>query len=248
MLQIRIILGSLFLFGIMTASFADGVPSAGYVYTPSSGSTTVKTSYGQCLHTAYWSPADGTEECGEAPEKPEEKKYVTKVTSFMESDTQLFSFNSPSLSTAGQAKLDGFLTNLAKTSAAIHTVTIRGYTDMIGGADYNLRLSQERADAIKSYFVEHGGLNADTIVAEGMGMKNASASPDCFKKYGKDDLPEINRLTAREKTQSREERKKMDEDLRRFEEQHKELVACASPDRRVEITIEETKQEEVLEK
>lgn len=39
----------------------------------------------------------------------------------------------------------------------------------------------------------------------------------------------------------------MDEELRKFEERHQELVACASPDRRVEITVEETKQEEVLE-
>lgn len=247
MLKIRNLMVSVFFLGVMTSATADGSPPVGYVYSPASGSSTVKTSYGQCLHTAYWSPTDGIEECGEAPEKPAEKKYVTKVTSFMESDTQLFSFNSPSLSIAGQAKLDGFLATLAKTSAAIHTITIRGYTDMIGGVDYNQRLSQERADAIKSYFIERGGLNPDTIVAEGMGMKNASASPDCLKKYGKDDLAEINRLTAKEKTQSREERKKMDEELRKFEERHQELVACASPDRRVEITVEETKQEEVLE-
>lgn len=235
----------LLLLGGIAASNADNMPPAGYVYSPASGSTVVKTSYRQCLHTAYWVAANGIEECGEAPEKPEEKKYVTKMTSFMESDTQLFSFNSPELSVAGQAKLGAFLENLAKSSAAIHSITIRGYTDMIGGVDYNQRLSQERADAIKTYFVEHGGLNPDTIVAEGMGMKNASASPECFKKYGKDDIDKINLITAREKTQPKEERKKMDEELRKFEQKHAELVACAAPDRRVEISVEQTKQEEV---
>lgn len=226
-----------------SVSFANE-EAAGYVYTPASGFTNVKTSYGQCLHTAYWIPADGIEACGEAPEGDEEaKKMVTKVVAFTESDTQLFTFNSPILSDTGHQKLDEFLKQLA-SGAAIHSITIRGYTDLIGGADYNKRLSQERADAIKNYFVDHG-LNPDTIVAEGMGMQDAKASPECFKKYGKDDMAKIERITAREKTQSKEERKQMDAELKKFEEQHAELVACAAPDRRVEITVEQSKQEEV---
>ena len=31
------------------------------------------------------------------------------------------------------------------------TVVIEGYTDNIGGDDYNLGLSQRRADSVKSY-------------------------------------------------------------------------------------------------
>jgi len=242
MSKFKLFLASLSLIMVFGKSFADE-PAAGYVYTPASGFTNVKTSYGQCLHTAYWSPANGVEACGEAPEEQETKKFVTKVVSFTESDTQLFTFNSPILSDTGHQKLDEFLKQLS-SGAAIHSITIRGYTDLIGGADYNKRLSQERADAIKNYFVDHG-LNPDTIAAEGMGMQDAKASPECFKKYGKDDLIKIERITAREKTQSATERKQMDVELKKFEQEHAELVACAAPDRRVEITVEQTKQEEV---
>jgi len=39
-------------------------------------------------------------------------------------------------------------------------VVIEGHTDNIGKAEYNKKLSQERADAIKKYMVEKGGIDA----------------------------------------------------------------------------------------
>ncbi len=46
---------------------------------------------------------------------------------------------------------------------------IEGHTDLIGGEESNLRLSQMRADAVKSYLVKSTGLNADRIITRGFG-------------------------------------------------------------------------------
>ena len=47
-------------------------------------------------------------------------------------------------------------------------VTIKGYTDTQGNEDYNLSLSQRRADTVKRLFVE-SGVSESQITAVGMG-------------------------------------------------------------------------------
>lgn len=48
------------------------------------------------------------------------------------------------------------------------TLEIQGHTDDKGTEDYNLKLSQNRADAVKNYLVSKGVV-ADTITAKGFG-------------------------------------------------------------------------------
>ncbi len=48
------------------------------------------------------------------------------------------------------------------------TIEIRGHTDDKGSDDYNLKLSQERAEAVKNWLVEHG-VSAERLVAKGYG-------------------------------------------------------------------------------
>jgi outer membrane protein OmpA-like peptidoglycan-associated protein len=48
------------------------------------------------------------------------------------------------------------------------TLEIQGHTDDKGTEDYNLKLSQNRADAVKKYLVSKGVV-ADTITAKGFG-------------------------------------------------------------------------------
>lgn len=50
-------------------------------------------------------------------------------------------------------------------------VEIIGYTDNIGSTTMNLRLSQERANAVKNYFVKRG-VNESRLTAKGMGENN----------------------------------------------------------------------------
>ncbi|MEN6375642.1 MAG: OmpA family protein [Smithella sp.] len=55
-------------------------------------------------------------------------------------------------------------------------VTIEGHTDSIGKAAYNKKLSQKRADAVKKYMVEKGGISADRLTAVGYGEDKPIAS------------------------------------------------------------------------
>lgn len=46
---------------------------------------------------------------------------------------------------------------------------IEGHADPRGGADYNLRLSEERAESVVAYLVDHFGLQADRLRPVGKG-------------------------------------------------------------------------------
>jgi outer membrane protein OmpA-like peptidoglycan-associated protein len=48
---------------------------------------------------------------------------------------------------------------------------INGHTDGRGSAEYNQRLSQRRAEAVKRYLVEHFKLAPDTLIATGFGKE-----------------------------------------------------------------------------
>jgi outer membrane protein OmpA-like peptidoglycan-associated protein len=57
------------------------------------------------------------------------------------------------------------------------TVVIEGYTDNIGGDDYNLGLSQRRADSVKSYLTGQG-IGSMRLTSTGKGLSNPIAGND----------------------------------------------------------------------
>jgi outer membrane protein OmpA-like peptidoglycan-associated protein len=63
-----------------------------------------------------------------------------------------------------------YLDNLADTlkKAKNWTIEIQGHTDDKGSSDYNMKLSQNRADAVKNYLITKGVM-LDTITAKGFG-------------------------------------------------------------------------------
>lgn len=48
---------------------------------------------------------------------------------------------------------------------------IQGHTDNVGSFATNMKVSQERADAVKDYLVKKEGLDASRISSEGFGSK-----------------------------------------------------------------------------
>jgi OOP family OmpA-OmpF porin len=54
-------------------------------------------------------------------------------------------------------------------------VEIQGHTDSTGSPPYNLKLSQKRADSVRSYLLD-SGVSADQLVTKGYGQTQPVAS------------------------------------------------------------------------
>jgi outer membrane protein OmpA-like peptidoglycan-associated protein len=54
---------------------------------------------------------------------------------------------------------------------------VNGYCDAIGGEEYNLKLSERRADAVEDY-LEKGGIPASRLIPHGYGKTNFVATND----------------------------------------------------------------------
>jgi len=85
-----------------------------------------------------------------------------------------FAFGSAELTQPARAQLDSIAEGLKllKTDAA---VTIEGHTDSIGPADYNLALSDRRAQAVKHYLVAQHGIAAQRLTTIGKGKNEPLA-------------------------------------------------------------------------
>lgn len=73
--------------------------------------------------------------------------------------------------------LDEIVTVMADPDAAQWKLEIKGHTDNVGDDEYNQKLSQMRADAVKKYLVSKGLLET-RITAQGFGEKMPIASND----------------------------------------------------------------------
>src|ERR1700757_3444359 len=77
-----------------------------------------------------------------------------------------FAFNKYNIRPEDAAVLDEAAATLKQNPNV--RVDVNGYTDSIGGADYNLRLSERRAGAVVDY-LEKDGVSADRLTPHGYG-------------------------------------------------------------------------------
>lgn len=87
----------------------------------------------------------------------------------------LFNVNSSSLRPAARERL-AKVAGILIAYPDIH-VEVDGYTDNTGGLDYNQQLSQQRAEAVRSYLVQQG-VPQSSIEAKGFGPNDPIASND----------------------------------------------------------------------
>lgn len=104
----------------------------------------------------------------------------------------LWDFNSAVLNNAAKREIDRELIALMKDKPAI-SIELSSHTDSRGNDDYNMALSQRRADAVKSYIVSQG-VKGDRIISKGYGesrLKNhCSNGVECSE-----ELHQVNRRT-----------------------------------------------------
>ena len=210
------------LLGLSMSAFAQtpGIDKTGTVaYAIDQNGNVVKSGYGLCWRTGYWTPAMAIEACdpdlvkkAEAPMKTRAvqvpppapaaapKPAAQKVT--LAADA-LFDFNKATLRPEGQAKLDKLAGDIK--GIKLEVIIAVGHADRFGTDAYNQKLSEKRAEAVKAYLVSKG-IEPNRVYTEGKGKKQPITKADQCKGP-----------------------------------KSKKVVDCLQPDRRVEIEVIGTK-------
>ena len=101
-------------------------------------------------------------------------------------DDQLFQYDSSDLQPSAIAQLQKLGTLIQRNPKA--TFTVEGYTDSFGPPDYNLDLSQRRAEGVKEYLVNVMRINPAQIETHGLraGEVYRAAEPERDRQPGGD--------------------------------------------------------------
>jgi OOP family OmpA-OmpF porin len=152
----------------------------------------VRTPFGLCVRTGYWTPADAVPGCDAPlcvePERLENGKCVapppppvaeaptaapaavpapvptSEKVSY--SADAFFDFDKAVLKPAGQASLDDLVSKLKDIN--LEVIIAVGHTDSVGTDAYNQKLSVRRAEAVKAY-LQGKGVESSRIYTEGKG-------------------------------------------------------------------------------
>ena len=209
----------------------------GYV-TSSAG--VVKSGFGLCWHTHYWTPDEAFAPCDAVPKaqalpaavtpKPQPQvaaepktapvppliaaKPAPAITRLALDSEVLFNFDSAELRPSGREKLEQIALKLH--GANIESLQAVGYADRIGSESYNDVLSRERAAAVADYLAQLG-LDRHRMRVAGRGESEPITGGQC-RGLGAEDGDNL------------------------------KLVACLQPDRRVELEVSGAKRIDRLNK
>jgi OOP family OmpA-OmpF porin len=144
-----------------------------------------------CWHTTDWTPAKAIYEC--EPDLVPKKMAATtpppapvsapapapvSVPSKMHfSADELFDFDKAVIKhSPSRDQLEEFAARVKILN--FNSISVIGYTDRIGSAEYNKRLSLRRANAVKNHLVSHG-VDASKIKVEGRGESDSITGDRC---------------------------------------------------------------------
>ncbi|MBY4716477.1 OmpA family protein [Burkholderia cepacia] len=127
-------------------------------------------------------PATLVFQCGAAPAAPVPAPAAAPAAVTVEhvnlSGDALFATDRSTLAPTARESLDSLLS--ARADHSYSQVSVTGFTDSVGSDDYNLALSQRRAESVAAYLKAHG-LKADSITVKGRGKADpvaTNATPD----------------------------------------------------------------------
>ena len=109
-----------------------------------------------------------------APEiKPDEAVKRAEQSQAPSIDLEIFfEYNSAQITPRAAAALTPLGRALSDARLAADAFLIAGHSDGKGGADYNLALSQKRAESVRQYLIANFGIDGAKLVATGMGSKH----------------------------------------------------------------------------
>jgi OmpA-OmpF porin, OOP family len=190
------------------ASATGGTPQATPGYVRSSDGRVVLSGSGQCVRAGSWVPANAAEPCERvaraelavppvAVAAPEPKldpapppvaaaapapavvepprPVIQKLT--LSTDV-LFDFGKAELKDSGKSRLDQLASEIK--DADVDEIVAVGHADRIASEDYNQKLSEARAQAVKDYLAQQGA-KSNVISAQGKGESQPVTGDDCKK-------------------------------------------------------------------
>lgn len=187
--------------GTALAQTTTTAPRALPGYVTSSSGQVVLSGFGQCVRSQYWVPANAAEPCDRvaraelAPPPPvaaapapapvpvvvaavePPRPVIQKLT--LSADV-LFDFGKADLKDSGKARLDQLASELK--GADVDEIIAVGHADRIASEDYNQKLSEARAQAVKDYLAQQGA-KSNVITAQGKG-ESQPVTGDACKKLG----------------------------------------------------------------
>ena len=191
--------------GAQSSTSASGPARAAPGYAQSSDGRVVLSGSGQCVRTGSWTPANAAEPCDRVPvasvppppvaaavpapeptpapaplalAQPEPPRPVIQKLTL--SADVLFDFGKSELKDSGKARLDQLASEIK--DANVDEIVAVGHADRIASEDYNQKLSEARAQAVKDYLAQHGA-KSNVITAQGKG-ESQPVTGDACKKLG----------------------------------------------------------------
>ena len=117
---------------------------------------------------------DRIDNCPDAPGPlenqgcPEEQRVVIEDTHIEILDKIYFNTDSAQLQRRSYAVLDN-VAEVLNAHPEIAIIRVEGHSDSTGRAEYNMRLSQRRAESVVRYLVEEGEVDDGRLIAQGFG-------------------------------------------------------------------------------
>jgi OOP family OmpA-OmpF porin len=157
---------------------------------------------GLCYRTGYWTPQMAIADCDAdlvpkppapppppaaaptppppppPPPAPAPAPQVQKITL---ASKALFDFDKAVLRPDGKAAIDNEIIAKLRDVQKLELVLVTGHTDRIGTQQYNQKLSERRADAVRDYLVSKG-VPRDKIETLGMGKTQPVPGVVCNQK------------------------------------------------------------------
>lgn len=173
------------------AVMAQDSPNQGYLV-DSSGSI-VTSGSNLCWHTSDWTPARAVAPCdpvvkvaaapmpapvmAPVPMAPVPVAVLPMPQKMSFSADALFAFDKAELKPDGKVMLEDLVKQLK--GASYDAIFVTGHADRLGRDAYNQKLSERRAETVKTYLVSQS-IAADRVTAKGMGeTQPVTKAGDC---------------------------------------------------------------------
>jgi outer membrane protein OmpA-like peptidoglycan-associated protein len=162
---------------LLTDSSASGRPQPALTGTEFATSTAIKrpNTFTSKIQGDSAGPKRGTPGFSDLDSLLAQKGPLGSGTAIRMPDDQLFEYNSADLQRSSVEQLEKLGTLIKRNPKA--TFKIEGYTDSFGPFDYNLDLSQRRADSVRNYLVDVMGINPGQIQTRGYGATKFLVAP-----------------------------------------------------------------------